>query len=118
MERGCGRQRRHYRIRKKMSGDEKKPRLVVFRSNKHIYGQIVNDFSHKVLLTCSTLMKELNEKNTKVTKRDSAKQVGQLIAQKMLTLGIKEVCFDRGGYKYHGRVKALADGAREGGLKF
>lgn len=113
-----GRYRRHKSIAKKIRGDESQPRLVVFRSKKHIYTQLVNDDAQKVLTGCSTLGKEFKTKEIKITKKDAAKEIGKMIAQKALTLGIKKICFDRGGYKYHGRVKSLADGAREGGLEF
>jgi large subunit ribosomal protein L18 len=113
-----GRTRRHKRITKKMKGQKKKPRLVVFRSNKHIYAQLVNDDSQKVVTGCSTLTKELKEKKIKSAGIEAAKELGKLLAQKASKLGVKEVCFDRAGYRYHGRVKALADGVREGGVKF
>ena len=101
-----------------MKGSSERPRLVVHRSSKHIYAQIVNDQDRKVLTGCSTLTKEFKEKNIKTTDQSAAKEIGKLIAQKAQGLGVKVVSFDRAGYKYHGRVKALADGAREGGLSF
>lgn len=113
-----GRERRHKRITKTMQGSEERPRLVVFRSEKHIYAQLVNDRGGRVITGCSTLSSEVREKKLKGTNKDGAKEVGSLIAQKALGAGIKEVCFDRAGYKYHGRIKALADAAREEGLKF
>jgi large subunit ribosomal protein L18 len=113
-----GRERRHQRITKTMKGNEQKPRLVVFRSEKHIYAQLVNDKGGRVITGCSTLSSELREGKLKGSNKDGAKEVGKLIAQKALRAGIKEVCFDRAGYKYHGRIKALADSAREEGLKF
>ncbi|UCG35128.1 MAG: 50S ribosomal protein L18 [Candidatus Omnitrophota bacterium] len=113
-----GRTRRHKRITKKMKGQKKKPRLVVFRSNKYIYAQLVNDDSQKVVTGCSTLTKEFKEKKIKSAGIEAAKELGKLLAQKASKLGVKEVCFDRAGYRYHGRVKALADGVREGGVKF
>ena len=113
-----GRLRRHKRITKKMKGSTERPRLVVHRSSKHIYAQIVNDQEHKVLVGCSTLTKEFKAKNIKATDKTAAKEIGKLIAQKAQGLGVKVVSFDRAGYQYHGRVKALADGAREGGLSF
>lgn len=119
------RYRRHKRIRSRVYGTPDRPRLCVFRSNKHIYAQIIDDTKGHTLVSAKDL--ELDSKN-KLTKDDSqlklsrkvkmAYEVGRLIAQKALKKGIKKVCFDRGGYKYHGRVKALADGAREGGLIF
>lgn len=115
-----GRERRHRRIIKKLRGTEVKPRLVVFRSKKHIYAQIVNDTAQRVITGCSTLTKDLKEVSVESGERRKAKakEVGRLLAQKALKLGVKEICFDRAGYKYHGRVKALAEGARDGGLKF
>jgi large subunit ribosomal protein L18 len=113
-----GREKRHDRIKRKMRGTAEMPRLVVFRSKKHIYTQVINDKSHNVLAGVSTLSKDFKSKNIKSTNKEAAAQVGQLIAQKVLNLGLKEVCFDRAGYKYHGRIKALADGVRKGGLKF
>lgn len=112
------RKKRHLRIRKRLIGTETKPRLVVFRSNKHMYAQVVNDEKNFTITGCSTLSKEFKELGIKTTNKEAAYQVGKMIAKKCLDLGIKEVCFDRAGYKYHGRVKALAEGAREGGLKF
>jgi len=101
------------RIRSRVSGTAQKPRLSVFRSNKFIYAQIIDDVTGKTLV--STSSRALIEKVNKV---DSSAEVGKALAQKALASGISEVVFDRGGYLYHGRVKALADGAREGGLKF
>lgn len=113
--------RRHYRIRKKIVGTEKRPRLCVKRSNKHIYAILVNDWANRVITTVSSISKEfkkltLNLENKRKT--TIAEKVGWFLAQKAKALGINEVVFDRGGYRYHGRVKALAEGARKGGLKF
>ena len=103
------------RIRKIVSGTETNPRLSVFRSNKQIYAQIIDDLSGKTLAYASSL----HEENTqKVNKVDQAKEVGKMIAESATKAGIKEVVFDRNGYLFHGRVKALADAARENGLKF
>ncbi|MBN3041075.1 MAG: 50S ribosomal protein L18 [Candidatus Omnitrophica bacterium] len=110
--------RRHKRVTKKMRGSKEQPRLVVFRSKKHIYAQVINDSSHEVIIGASTLSKDFKEKNLKTTGIESAKLVGQILAQLAANAGIKAVCFDRAGYKYHGRIKSLAEGAREGGLKF
>jgi len=104
------------RIRRKISGTQDKPRLTVYRSNKEIYVQLVNDTEGKTLLSVSSKMKEVNEKKTN-NKTDQAKAVGTLTAEKCKEAGISEAVFDRNGYLYHGRVKALADAAREGGLK-
>ncbi len=109
---------RHKRVFKKVKGTKARPRLVVFRSKKHMYAQLVDDGLSKVTTGCSTLSKEFKEKKIKPNDKTAAKEIGKLIAQQSLKLGLKSVCFDRGGYKYHGRIKSLADGAREGGLKF
>jgi large subunit ribosomal protein L18 len=83
-----------------------------------MYAQLVNDTLGKVITGCSTLSGEFKKKNIKSNDKEASKEIGKLIAQKALKLGVKEICFDRGGYQYHGRIKALAEGAREGGLKF
>jgi len=106
------RKRRHHRIRAKISGTLAKPRLVVFRSLTNNYAQVVDDTTGKILASCSDMKAKTG------TKVEKAKVVGAEIAKKAQELKITEVVFDRNGYKYHGRVKALADGAREGGLKF
>ncbi|MEO0266143.1 MAG: 50S ribosomal protein L18 [candidate division WOR-3 bacterium] len=116
------RKKRHLRVRKKVKGTPERPRLVVFKSNKHIYAQLVIDppvGSCKVITGASTLSPEIREevKSTK-GKIEKAKLVGKLIASKAQAKGYKKVVFDRGGYKYHGRVRALADAAREAGLDF
>jgi large subunit ribosomal protein L18 len=108
---------RHRRVRAKIKGTKKRPRLCVFRSNKHIYAQLIDDGEGKTLVSASDF--ELDaKKGKKSVKSDLAKEVGKLVAQKAATKKINEAVFDRGGYKYHGRVKALAEGAREEGLKF
>ncbi len=110
--------RRHrikMRIRKVIKGTSERPRLTVFRSNKQIYAQIVDDEQYKTLVSASSRVADIA--NQKVTKNEQAKMVGKLIAQKALDAGIKHVVFDRNGYLYHGRVKSLADAARETGLK-
>ena len=104
---------RHRRVRAKVIGTGEKPRLCVFRSNQHIYAQLINDAEKKTILSVSDVDLKLKDK-----KADASKKVGQAVAEKTLGMNIKEVVFDRGGYRYHGRVKALAEGAREGGLKF
>lgn len=104
------------RIRKKISGVAERPRLAVFRSNTNIYAQLIDDSKGVTLASASSLAKEIAE--NKVNKTEQARLVGQLIAKNASTKGITEVVFDRGGNLYHGRVKALADAAREGGLKF
>lgn len=105
------------RIRKVIFGTKEKPRLTVFRSNKQIYAQFVNDAKGTTLLAVSSLNKEIAEKKN-ITKIEQAKLVGKLAAEKSKDAGIKNIVFDRNGYLYHGRIKALADTAREGGLKF
>lgn len=109
------RQRIHKRIRKKVKGTSDRPRLSVFRSNKSIYCQLIDDRSGVTIASVSS-----NDKDAKLegTKTEQAKKVGQLIASKAQSLNIENVVFDRGGYLYHGRVKSLAEGARESGLKF
>jgi large subunit ribosomal protein L18 len=111
------RQKKHIRIR--LSGTAERPRLTVFRSLRHIYAQLVDDGTGKTLLSVSDLTKEVREQ-VKEIKGQSAvgKLVGQMAAKKALALNISQIVFDRNGYKYHGVVKAMADGAREGGLKF
>ncbi len=112
------RARRHLRVRKKISGTPDRPRLCVFRSNKHIYAQVIDDTTGHVLCSASTLDKELRSTLEKTWNKDAAREVGKLVGKRALERGITTVVFDRGGYKYHGRVKELADGAREAGLKF
>jgi len=110
------RTRSHYRIRKRLSGRTDRPRLVVFRSLNHIYVQAVDDSTGKTLAAASSLGKALGLKNG--GNLDAAKAVGKEIARRLQDNGHKEVVFDRGGYRYHGRIKVLADSAREAGLKF
>jgi large subunit ribosomal protein L18 len=105
------------RIRKRISGSDAQPRLSVFRSNKQIYAQVIDDLEGKTLVSASSLEKSIADKKG-ITKLEQAKQVGKLIAEKSKNAGISTVIFDRGGYLYHGRVKSLAEAAREGGLKF
>lgn len=112
------RQRRHRRVRAKISGTPERPRLNVFRSLDHIYAQVIDDMAGHTLVSASSIDRELQDKVTGKAKLEAAKMVGELVAQRAQAAGIQEVVFDRGGYKYHGRVKALADGAREAGLKF
>lgn len=108
-----------FKIRKKITGSPDKPRLVVFRSNKHIYAQIVDDVNHKTLLTVTSTSKKIQTALTKTKgKIDISKFIGKKVAENALSNDIKNVVFDRNGYLYHGRIKAVADGAREGGLKF
>jgi large subunit ribosomal protein L18 len=109
--------RRHKRVRKKVSGDPERPRLNVYSSMNHIYAQIIDDTSQRTLVSASSLEKDLRGQ-IKGGNVEGAKVVGRLIAERALSAGIEAVRFDRGGYKYHGRVKSLADAAREAGLKF
>jgi large subunit ribosomal protein L18 len=104
------------RIRGKISGTPEKPRLSVFRSNKQISVQLIDDVNSKTLASATSLSKDIAEK--KATKSEKAKLVGQIIAKNAIEKGINDVVFDRNGYLYHGKIKALAEGAREGGLKF
>ncbi len=110
--------RRHLRVRKKISGTPERPRLNVFRSLNHIYAQIIDDVAGVTLVSASTIDRELRPKMQGLKKTEQARLVGQALAQRARAKGITKVVFDRGGYKYIGRVKALADGAREGGLEF
>ncbi len=105
-----------YRVRRKIRGTEEKPRLTVFRSNKQIYAQIINDSEGKTLISASSLVKDIE--GQKATKKETAKKVGKIVAERAKEAGIENVVFDRNGYLFHGRVKSLADGAREGGLNF
>jgi len=105
-----------FRIRKKIKGTAERPRLSVFRSNKQIYAQLIDDVNGVTMMAASSGMKEMQ--NTKAPKVDLAREVGKALASKATQSGITSVVFDRGGYLYHGRIKALAEGAREGGLQF
>ncbi len=118
--RRMGRQRRRKSIRKKVSGEPGRPRLSVFRSLKHTYAQVIDDVGGVTLVSASTLSDEVRKElgNGDHTKTDASKAVGKVLARLALEKGIKQVRFDRGGYLYHGRVQALADAAREGGLEF
>ena len=112
-----GRTRRRVRVRKKITGSPERPRLTVFRSAKHIYAQVIDDFSGKTLAAASTVAKDVRG-TLEGKKIDRAKLVGQALASACKAKDISSVRFDRNGYKYHGRVKAVAEGAREGGLVF
>lgn len=111
------RQRRHRRIRRKLAGTPQRPRLCVYRSNTHIYAQIIDDVAGHTLVSASTVDRVGRDSLDGQKKLEQAYAVGKLIAERALQVGISEVVFDRGGYIYHGRVRAVADGAREGGLK-
>ena len=110
--------RRHRHVRRKVEGAGERPRLCVFRSLKHIYAQIVDDIGGRTFASASTRSKELKGALKSTGTCEAAQRVGALLAERAVKAGITEVCFDRGGRKFHGRVKALADAAREGGLKF
>lgn len=112
------RRERHKRVKKKISGTVSRPRLCVFRSSDHIYAQIIDDYSRETLVSASTVEPIAKEKLGKEVKTKKAEFVGSLVAQKAIHKGITQVVFDRGGYKYHGRVKALAEAARQAGLEF
>ena len=116
LERKLNRKKRHKRIRAKVIGTAERPRLCVFRSNKHTYVQLIDDEKSKVIVSANDL--ELKDAKTKKTKTEKSQDLGKLIAQKALKIKIEKIIFDRAGYSYHGRVKAVADGAREQGLKF
>lgn len=117
-DKNATRQKRHGRIRVKISGTATTPRLNVFRSNANIYAQIIDDVAGNTLVATSTMEKEVIEAVKGLNKVDAAKVVGKVVAEKALKAGITEVVFDRGGYPYIGRVAALAEGAREAGLQF
>jgi len=116
--RNIGRQLRHRRLRKKVSGTAERPRLAVFRSLHYIYAQLIDDEQGHTIAAASTLEKALRESMASKKDTESAKAVGRLIAERASAKGISAVVFDRGGHTYHGRIKALADAARDAGLKF
>jgi len=109
---------RHFKIRNKIQGTPERPRLNIYRSAKHIYAQVIDDATGTTLVSASTADKELKDKVAELTKTDAAKLVGQAVGERAKEKGINTVVFDRGGYLYHGRIKILADGARESGLEF
>ena len=114
--RSAARRKRHERIRLHLEGTDSRPRLAVFRSINHIYAQVIDDTSGRTLAAASTVEKEF--KGSKSTKSDEAKTVGRLVAERARSAGVEHVVFDRAGFRYHGRVKSLADAAREAGLDF
>ena len=116
--RAIARARRHSRVRKNLAGSVERPRLNVFRSLSGIYAQVIDDSAGNTLVSASTVDRDLREKMKGLKKAEQAKLVGQTVAERAKSKGIQTVVFDRGGYRYSGRVKALADGAREGGLQF
>jgi len=117
-QRRLARERRHRRVRKKISGTAECPRLNVFRSLQHIYSQLIDDEQGHSLAAASTLDPDLGDRLAGLDKKAQAKVVGKVLAERALDKGITKVVFDRGGYRYHGRVKALAEASREGGLEF
>ena len=116
--RKLARQRVHQRIRKKVAGTAERPRLAVHFSGKHVYAQVVDDEAGRTLVAASTAESSLLAKNKPAANRDAAEQIGKAIAERLLAKKLDRVVFDRGGFLYHGKVKALADAARAGGLKF
>jgi large subunit ribosomal protein L18 len=118
IDRRVGRLRRHKRVRRHVAGTQERPRLNVFRSLNHIYAQVIDDGEGHTLVSASTVDPEVRKQLKGLTKTDQARVVGKVLAERALGQGIKQVVFDRGGYKYHGRVKALADAVRESGLEF
>ena len=116
LDKNASRKKRHARVRAKLSGTAARPRLNVFRSNKHLYAQLIDDMGGVTLASASTIEKDLNLEST--SNLEAAKLVGELVAKRAVEKGITAVVFDRGGYLYHGRIQALADTARENGLQF
>jgi large subunit ribosomal protein L18 len=114
--RGAARRKRHDRIRLHLEGTGSRPRLAVFRSNTHIYAQVIDDASGRTLAAASTLEKEL--RGSRSTKTEEAAVIGRLVAERAKTAGVERVVFDRAGFRYHGRIKSLAEAAREAGLEF
>ncbi len=114
--RNAARQKRHDRLRLNLAGTEARPRLAVFRSLNHIYAQVIDDASGRTLATASTVEKEF--KGSKATKSEEARRVGTMVAERARSAGVEQVVFDRAGFRYHGRIKSLADAAREAGLDF
>ena len=112
------RMKKHARIRNRFSGTAEKPRLAVFRSNNHMYAQIIDDTVGNTLVSASTLQKDVKANLEKTNNVDAAAYLGKVIAEKAIEKGIKDVVFDRGGFIYHGKIQALADAAREAGLNF
>jgi len=118
LSRGKARKKRHYRLRRHISGVPDRPRLAVFRSNKHIYAQIIDDTAGHTLAAASTMEKPIAQGLSKTSDKEAARAVGEAVAKKALEKGINTVVFDRAGYIYHGKVQALAEAAREAGLQF
>lgn len=117
-DRNKSRERRHRRVRGRISGTPERPRLNVYRSNKHIYAQVIDDVSGRTIVSASTLDKEFAGQEEHGSTMEAARKIGELVAKRALEKGLSAVVFDRGGYLYHGRIQALADAAREAGLQF
>jgi large subunit ribosomal protein L18 len=118
MKKVISRQKRHIRIRRKLKGNAQRPRLSVYRSLKHIHAQVIDDIKAHTLVSASTLDREFKEKYGRTGNVQAANILGEILAKKALNKGVKKVVFDRGGFAYHGRVKALAESARKAGLEF
>ncbi|MGD2177286.1 MAG: 50S ribosomal protein L18 [Anaerolineae bacterium] len=118
VDREAARRRRHRRIRSKVFGTRERPRLNVFRSLRHIYAQVIDDWEGHTLVSASTIDSEVKRQLDGLSKIEQARVVGEVVAERALDKGIERVVFDRGGYQYHGRVKALAEAARDKGLRF
>ncbi len=116
ISRGAARKKRHSRLRLRLAGDAARPRLAVFRSLNHIYAQVIDDASGRTLVAASTVEKELRSSSS--TKSEEAASIGRLVAERAKAAGIDRVVFDRAGFRYHGRIKSLADAARDAGLDF
>ena len=116
LQKVAGRKRRHHRVRKNVRGTSARPRLAVFRSNKHVYAQVIDDVAGRTIASASTM--ETDVKTGATATVDAAKSVGQRVGERAKAAGVSAVVFDRGGFRYHGRVAALADAAREAGLEF
>ena len=117
-EKRLARKRRHFRVRKKIQGTAQRPRLSVYRSLRHIYAQLIDDVSGHTMASASTQEPSFRDRQMATMNQEAAKIVGEVLAKRALDKGLENIVFDRGGYLYHGRVKALAEGAREHGLKF
>ncbi len=118
IDRSAIRKKKHLRIRNRFNGTAQRPRLCVFRSNSHMYAQIIDDEAGKTLVSCSTVEKDVSKALEATDNIEAAKVIGDTVAKRAIEKGIKEVVFDRGGYIYHGKVAALAEAAREAGLVF
>jgi len=117
-ERNATRKKKHRRLRSRLTGTSERPRLNIFRSNCQIYAQIIDDTVGKTVVAASSLEKDIQDEIKDLNKKETAKVIGKLVAQRAIERGIKQVVYDRGGYIYHGRVAAVAEGAREVGLEF